>query len=233
MSWSTACFEKAARTSKLSLFGSKPLLQSALLRLYDRLTRNDSLEPAELIFVLAGRMERKRYALDLHRAGFAPRLLLSIGRFEVSKMDLLELEGLNELRQLRDQTPPSERHFFMDLDASGPRICPAELPRWNTLGEILALRRFIGETVRRVIVVSTDVHLRRVSMTIAAVFRGTKIEFRYCAVPPELSGLRREGWWTRRRDRRFVLKECVKLIGYRMLLALPQRAALSIMKLTS
>ena len=54
--------------------------------LYERLTRNDDPAPADLIFVLAGKMERKRYGLELYRARSAKRLILSVGRFEVSKL---------------------------------------------------------------------------------------------------------------------------------------------------
>ncbi len=59
--------------------------------LYNRLTKKDALAPADLIFVLAGKMERKHYGLELYRAGFAKQLLLSVGRFEVSKMSGLSI----------------------------------------------------------------------------------------------------------------------------------------------
>src|ERR1035441_3224688 len=65
---------------------------SCLHRLYRCLTWNDSVEAVDLIFVMAGRMERKQYGLELYRAGIAPRLILSVGRFEVSKMSRLRSE---------------------------------------------------------------------------------------------------------------------------------------------
>ena len=43
--------------------------QALLLRLYASLTRNDAPASADLIFVMAGRMERKHYGLELYRAG--------------------------------------------------------------------------------------------------------------------------------------------------------------------
>ena len=55
-------------------------------RFYESLTREDEVRPADLIFVIAGAMERKQYGLDLFRAGVSPKLLLSVGRFEVRKM---------------------------------------------------------------------------------------------------------------------------------------------------
>ena len=72
--------------------------------LYERLTLNDTPSPADLIFVLAGKMERKQYGLELYRAGLAPRLVLSVGRFEVSKMPALDLEETPELLRRRDET---------------------------------------------------------------------------------------------------------------------------------
>lgn len=142
--------------------------QALLLKLYESLTRSDAAAPADLIFVLAGRMERKLYGLELYRSGLAPRLVLSVGRFEVSKMRKVGLENalVEELIALRDKTQPDERHFFVTLDSSGVSIEKRILPRWNTYGEILGLKHFLeAGNVRRVMVVSTDVHLRRVALT--------------------------------------------------------------------
>src|SRR5690348_8660612 len=114
--------------------------RSALARLYESLIRDDAVRPADLIFVMAGRMERKIYGLELYRAGISPKLVLSVGRFEVSKMRGLNLEGWDELRLLHQGTPPDERHFFLTLDASGFQAAKAMLPQWSTYGECLALR---------------------------------------------------------------------------------------------
>ena len=196
--------------------------QSALLRAYESLTRNDAVQPADLIFVMAGRMERKQYGLDLFRAGVAPRLVLSVGRFEVSRMANLNLEGFDDLKALREKTPPDERHFFVKVDANGVHIEKVRLPRWSTYGEALALRQFLErENARRIIVVSTDVHLRRVAFTLARVFRGVPVEFLYCPVPPPLASLEKQRWWTRPDDRRFVISEILKLAGYRVILSTP------------
>src|SRR5258707_15258286 len=101
---------------------SRKLWSSFLLRLYATLTRNDAVQPADLIFVLAGRMERKHYGLELYRAGIAPRLLLSVGRFEVSRMHQLDLPGIDRLITMRDGTPPGERNFFVEVDSTDVRI---------------------------------------------------------------------------------------------------------------
>src|SRR5215831_4682837 len=54
------------------------------------LTVNDPPANADLILVLAGRPERKSYGLRLFQEGFAGRLILSVGRFEVRQVATLE-----------------------------------------------------------------------------------------------------------------------------------------------
>ena len=77
-----------------------------LLRsVYEGLTRDDGLRPAELIIVTAGGMDRKQYGLELFHRGVSPKLLLSVGRFEVRKMRNLNLEGFDELVRWRECTP--------------------------------------------------------------------------------------------------------------------------------
>ena len=199
---------------------------------YGGLIRTDSPEPVDLIVVLAGRMERKRYGLELFRAGLAPRLLLSVGRFEVSRMHTLGVAGIGGLTALRDQTPPDERNFFVEMDATGVRIEKSNLPRCSTYGEILSLRTFLAKRqLLRVMVISTDVHLRRAALVVDQVFRDMPIEFLYCPVPSRFGFLDRTGWWKRMDERHFVVKEFVKLAGYRAILSAPTWAIRRLMRL--
>jgi len=200
-----------------------PSRRSLLLWLYERLTRVDAPRPADLIFVLAGRMERKQYGLELYRAGFADRLLLSVGRFEVSKMPRLSFDHAAELIAERDRTAPEQRHFFCDIDARRTVIHKPALRRWNTYGEALGLREHLShEAVTRIIVVSTDIHLRRVALAFDQVFRGSAVEFQYCPVLASQSSVWKEGWWTRPADRKYVISETVKLAAYRAILLMPE-----------
>jgi uncharacterized SAM-binding protein YcdF (DUF218 family) len=193
-----------------------------LIKLYESLSCHDPAEPSDLIFVLAGRMERKQYGLELYRAGIAPRLVLSVGRFEVSKMRSLDLPEQHRLTALRDRTRPDERHFFVTIDHDRVSVEMAALRRWSTYGEALGLRRLLEkEDARRIIVVSTDVHLRRVAYTYAKVFADTPFKFSYCPVPTRFGFMSKDSWWARPNDRRFVLKEKAKLIAYRAILSLP------------
>jgi hypothetical protein len=178
--------------------------------------------PADLIYVAAGRVGRKRYGIELFHAGAAPLLVLSIDRFEVSKMARFGLEGFDQLIALRDRIPPHERYFYWTVDASGGHFEKRRLPRCNTYGEAFALRQFLEEKKpRRVLVISSGVHLRRVALTFDKVFRNSPIEFRYCPAPARLDGVDKYGWWRRPEDRRYVLQETAKLAGYRAILSMP------------
>ncbi len=203
-----------------------------LYKLYDSLTIDQAPEPADLIFVLAGRMERKQYGVELYRAGVAPRLLLSVGRFEVSRMRSLDFGSVDELIALRDRIAPDERHFFCDMDSSGIRISRPTLSPWNTYGEVLGLRKFLEPNMpKTLIVISNDVHLRRVAVTFDRVFRGLTVEVRYCPVPIRSNSLQRTEWWARSADRRYVLAEVVKLQAYRIILRMPDGTIRWIMQL--
>jgi len=201
-----------------------------LMVLYESLTFTVVPRPVDLVFVMAGRMERKRYGLELFRSGLAPTLVLSVGRFEVSKSKDLQLQGYEELVHLRDQTPPQERHFFITMTSSGNRVEQTKLPRWNTYGETVAFRDFLKtQNTRRVMIVSTDIHLRRVALTFSSVFRQSGLQFLYCAVPSALSSVQKDHWWTRSADRRYVVTELIKLTGYRVILSFPARVASRVM----
>ncbi len=65
--------------------------------LHGWLSPADRARPADLIFVLAGQMSRKHYALQLFRAGLAPRLLFSVSRFEIGRFSMMALPVLLDL----------------------------------------------------------------------------------------------------------------------------------------
>jgi hypothetical protein len=52
-------------------------------------------------------------------------------------MHQIGLGTFDELRTLRDQTQPQERHFFVTVNASGIHIEKTWCPRWSTYGEAL------------------------------------------------------------------------------------------------
>jgi hypothetical protein len=88
-----------------------------------------------------------------------------------------------------------------------------------------------GRGAGKVMIVSTVVHLRRVAFTVSRVFRNVPVNFVYCPVPPRLEVLREERWWSRAYDRRFVVKEMLKLAGYVVILSMPAWAIRRLMRL--
>jgi uncharacterized SAM-binding protein YcdF (DUF218 family) len=147
-------------------------------------------------------------------------------------MHRLGVDGIDELVALRNGTAPHERHFLVKMDASGVRIEKIKLPRWSTYGEALGLRQFLEqERPRKVIVVSTSVHLRRVALTFSKVFREAPFKFLYCSVPSRFGCLERDEWWTRADDRWLVINEAMKLAGYRAILSMPTWAIRRLMRL--
>jgi hypothetical protein len=203
---------------------------SCLEKIYQLLTLGDKVEPADLVIVMAGRMDRKHYGLRLFRQGIAPKLLLSVGRYEISQMPETGLPGVDRLLALRSITPPDQRHFFISLDASGMEIERASLPSWNTYGEVVGLLQYLARAdFSKVMVVTTDIHLQRVARTIRKLKGGRSPEFRYCPVP-EVQEIRKR-WWKYPENRSYVLSELVKLAGYTLILSLPAHAAAKLMML--
>ena len=133
----------------------------------------------------------------------------------------MEYAFADELAALRSGTPPNQRHFFVTLDQSGTRVELAPVPQWNTYGEVLGLMRYLEHVhAANIMVVSTDIYLRRVAYTIRKVLRNRPLEFLYCPVP-ECDNLRKTGWWTNPDSRSYVLSELMKLAGYGLVLSMP------------
>jgi hypothetical protein len=119
-------------------------------------------EKVDAIFVFAGRQSRKRFGLLLFREGFAPRLVLSVGRFEWRRFASLGLPSDGGLVNLVSETEPRLRHFFVDVrrgSAACERIPVGPLGTWS---ESRALSGFVErEAIRRLVVVSHRRHLKR------------------------------------------------------------------------
>jgi len=120
----------------------------------------------DAIFVLAGVRERKAYGLELYREGLAPRVLLSVGRFDIRRLPQLELPVPLDLLSAVQTVPPPERHFFVEFDANGVRFEKTRVGRFGTLAEIRALAQWCEKNpeVESLVVISSEYHLRRVRM---------------------------------------------------------------------
>jgi hypothetical protein len=193
----------------------KSAFGSSLLRgLWDYLVIRDSPVGSDLIFVLAGRPERKVYGLELHHRGFARRLILSVGRFEVRQTALLGFQDLH-LRELASRTPPAKRHFFIDLTRESQRVAVADLHHTGTYGELESLGcQLQSEKPSSLILVSTSIHLRRARWCCQKIQTLRHWNIRYVPVPEGMSSVRRDHWWRRLDHWSYVKAEWTKLIAY-------------------
>jgi uncharacterized SAM-binding protein YcdF (DUF218 family) len=162
-----------------------------LSRLRAWLSPADPPNSAELIFVLAGRVHRKQYALELFRQGLAPRLLFSVGRFEIRRFSKMSLPAPLDLLKMAQEVPPPKRHYFVffdsqDQDVHVEHVLPG---RFGTLTEIAALGRWLdaNPAVRSVLVISSAGHLRRVRMCCRLLKADMKLA--YLASPVSLQKL--------------------------------------------
>jgi uncharacterized SAM-binding protein YcdF (DUF218 family) len=157
-------------------------------RLHAWLSPADAPRSADLIFVLAGRVYRKEYALNLFRQGLAPRILFSVGRFEIRRFSKMALPAPLDLLKLAQEVPPPQRHYFVFFE--GPQVRTEHvLPRrFGTLTEIVALARWLGEhpDIGTVLIVSSDSHLRRIRMCCRSLLSPTmKLAFLAAPFPLE------------------------------------------------
>ncbi len=120
----------------------------------------------DLMFVLAGRESRKLYGLELFRQRLAPRILLSVGRFEIRSLSKLPLPVPVDLLGLADRIPPPQRHYFVEFER-GKVLAEAIRPgRFGTLTEMESLASWLiaHPEIHSVLLISSAIHLRRVKM---------------------------------------------------------------------
>jgi hypothetical protein len=182
--------------------------------LSDFLVLNDTPERSDMIFVLAGRPERKAYGLQLYRQGLAPRLILSVGRYEVRQPSYLGLACAPRVVELARATPPEQRHFFIDMRAGSEQVVAAGLQPRGTFPELYRLADYVaGAANHSIALVSTGIHLRRVRFCCQRIPFFSDKQVYYVPVPDAMSSFPRK-WWTDRKGWRYLMSEYVKLAGY-------------------
>jgi hypothetical protein len=140
--------------------------RSLLPGLHAWLAPADPVRPADVIFVLAGHMSRKHYALQLFREGVAPKLLFSVGRFEIRRFSKMPLPSPLDLLKLAQDLPPQHRHYFVLFQGKESHVEHVQPRRFGTLTEIVALARWLAAhpEVQSLLLISKDTHLRRIRM---------------------------------------------------------------------
>ena len=156
-------------------------------RIYDFLNVGESPHKADCIFVLAGKQERKVFGIRMWRMGYAPQLILSVGRFEWRKFKDLGLESDGGLESLVDQILPEERHFLVRLNHQEAICTPVRPGFLGTRSEARILSRHLqNQSIRSLLVVSSPNHLRRVALVFRRYFRKSGISLTFVAMPEEL-----------------------------------------------
>ncbi len=183
----------------------------------------DPIVDADMIFVLAGRPNRKRYALQLFREGRAPQLVLSTARFEVRRFKELPLPSPLDLLPVAAPVPPPERHFFVTFRAGETQaeIEKIRVHRFGTLREIEALAAYLAQRpeIRSVLAITSAAHVRRVRMCCRALLP-EGIQFRIAAVPEDTESVPGAPHGEETESSLEIATELVKLLGYSVLLAI-------------
>ena len=195
------------------------VVQTLVNRLYDWLACTDSIADGDLIFAVAGRQSRKMFAIELFSQGRAPKLLLSVARFEIRRFAKLPLPVFLDLLSIAAPIPAPERHFFVTFEAGKSAVEFVRLRgQFGTLREIQALAAWlkVRPTINSVVVVSSASHLRRVRMCCRA-FLPRRLQFRMLADPNE-NPLEWDQWWRRRDARVLIIGEPIKLLLYSIVL---------------
>jgi uncharacterized SAM-binding protein YcdF (DUF218 family) len=172
------------------------------------LVYEEPLEKADAIFVYAGsQAERPLEAVDLYKAGYAPIVVLTRPKEEPA-VDLLASRGImlptrySLMREVLDKLGVPDAAIVVP-----DRIHDSTAAEAETLRELVASRGW-----RRVIVVSSKYHLRRVKLSSERALRGTDVDVivrgtKYDSVQPSR-------WWLERADIRTLLWEYPKLVSY-------------------
>jgi hypothetical protein len=157
-------------------------------RLRAWLSPADAPRSAGIIFVLAGRVYRKDFALELFRQRLAPRILFSVGRFEIRRFARMALPVPLDLLKLAQEVPPPQRHYFVFFDGQEVRTQHVLPRRFGTLTEIDALARWLSERpdIRTVLIISSGTHLRRIRMCCRSLLN-VNIRLAFLAAPVTLS----------------------------------------------
>lgn len=180
------------------------------------LATEQPVDPCDLILVLAGTIDRKSYGLDLFQKQLAPRMILSVARYEVTPTAALLAAG-TDLLILRDKTPPRKRHFWIDMNGAQTDIVPAEMSHSGTFAELQAFAKLIRpQPSSRIALISTSIHLRRVRYCCSRIPGLANGSILLWAVPEPRSSFHCAQWWKRRSDFAYVSSEYAKLLGYKL-----------------
>ena len=172
------------------------------------LVREDPLEPADAIFVLAGgRVDRWLEGTELYRERIAPAIVLSPGIVTKAEMDLrakgIRFPGEAELAR--------DAMLQLGIPAEAVRVLPGTVD--NTAHEAEAFHHLVRQTGwQRIVVVTSPYHVRRAGFAFRREFEGTGVEI--VVHGSRYSDARPTRWWTQRSDIRYLMNEMPKFLAY-------------------
>lgn len=178
-----------------------------LARLGSWLVVEDPLQQADAIFVLGGtRFERPLEAVELYKAGWAPRITLMRQLSDAGELELIrrgvkyprEVDGQIEVLGLLG-VPVTAIQVLDEADSTAEEA--------DTLYRAATTERW-----QRVIIVTSKQHTRRARLVMRRRMAGTGIEVMVRFSRFDDADVDR--WWTNRSTLRFTLFETQRLFGY-------------------
>lgn len=179
----------------------------ALSRLGSFLVVQDPLAKADAIFVLGGtRYERPLEAVELYKAGWAPRITLMRQIADNGELELMK-RRVPYRREVDEQVEVLVR---LGVPASAITV----LNEANSTAEEADALYAIGtrEHWTRVIIVTSKQHTRRARLVMRRRMAGTGVEV--VVRPSRLDDADVDRWWRNRSTLRFTLFESQRLLGY-------------------
>jgi hypothetical protein len=195
----------------------------------------DDSEPADLIFVLAGHRTRKIFGALLVADGRAPAVLMSTGNppfiarlllAEAADRVALDAHVWVQVREAANGPPPPAGQFFASLDSRRWSAQSIPVGRLGTLSEIRAFASWLAQRpdIRRVLVVSSGLHLRRLRMCCRRLIPRDR-SLRYVAARLTDEALAARGERRELETPALVLLESAKVLLYGFLLPFVGRAS--------
>ena len=183
------------------------LILFGLSRLGAFLVVEDPLAKADAIFVLGGtRYERPLEAVELYKAGWAPRITVNRQIADNGEIDLMK-RGIPYKREVDEQIEVMGR---LGVPASAITVlneANSTADEADTLYAIATRDRWT-----RVIVVTSKQHTRRARLVMRRRMAGTGVEVLVRA--SRLDDADVHGWWKNRSTLRFTLFESQRLVAY-------------------
>lgn len=184
----------------------------AFPRLGRWLVVEDPLSKADVIYVLSGtRYERPLEAVDLYKAGWAPRVWLSTGVSDWGELALRE-RGFKVTTEADIQV---EAMGHLGVPAQAIEVIEAMDSTADEADALVTAARAHGWT--RVIVVTSKQHTRRSAMEMRRKLSGSNVTIVMRASRYDRSNV--DQWWRARGTIRFTLFETQRLLAYWLHLA--------------